>query len=109
MNGLVDPSAARIWVLLSAPGALSDFSQGSVRKRLFRDGPPIPIARWVEPTRYDIFEPDGVYVGQVEIPQWPDRACHARRHSVRPARGIRTTSRSSSASTWSGLIEVGGH
>ena len=38
-------------------------------ERVFCDGPPIPIARWVEPTRYDIFEPDGVYVGQVEIPR----------------------------------------
>ena len=27
-----------------------------------------PLIAWTEPTVYDVFEPDGTYVGQVSIP-----------------------------------------
>ena len=59
----------RIWVLLSSPATKVDPAQAAGARSEFRDGPAIPSARWVEPDVYDILEPDGRYVGQVQTPR----------------------------------------
>jgi hypothetical protein len=67
-RGLHVGEDGRIWVLLSAPSVLSEIPPDAVQRSELRNRSSVPIARWVEPTHYDIFEPNGVYVGQVEIP-----------------------------------------
>jgi hypothetical protein len=59
----------RIWVLLSSPALEIEHPPGAAQRTEFRDAPPIPVARWVEPEVYDILETDGAYVGQVEMPR----------------------------------------
>ena len=59
----------RIWVLLSSPATRIELPPDAGARGEFRDAPPGPLARWVEPDVYDILEPDGRYVGQVEMPR----------------------------------------
>ncbi len=59
----------RIWVLLSSPATKVDPDRGAEARGEFRDAPALPVARWVEPDIYDILEPDGRYVGQVQTPR----------------------------------------
>ncbi len=60
----------RIWVQLSTTATRVDLALGiqppprGPRSR----GPIVPVQRWVEPNVFDIFEPDGRYVGQAELP-----------------------------------------
>jgi hypothetical protein len=52
----------RLWVQVSTPSERFEPAQGV-------QGPSsIPALRWREPTVFDVFEPDGRYIGQVVIP-----------------------------------------
>jgi len=64
----------RIWVQLHQPAFRIDVEEEKGEPRPGRLSP----QRWVEPLVYDVFEPDGRYLGAVELP---------RNASVRYARG----------------------
>ena len=54
----------RLWVRLFAEAEKEEDSGGSTAQG--GDGP--PPRTWREPAVYDVFEPDGVYLGQVRLP-----------------------------------------
>jgi hypothetical protein len=62
----------RIWVLLSQPGARDSTadSEAGTGTRAFS------IPTWKEPVAFDVFEPDGRYLGEVQAPEgfqtWPE-------------------------------------
>ena len=62
----------RIWVLLSRAGVKDSAAEGIMRvgEQQFR------VSTWKEPSAFDVFEPDGRYLGMVEAPEgfqsWPE-------------------------------------
>jgi hypothetical protein len=68
-RGLHIGEDGRIWVLLSSPATRTEPPPEAGMRSEFRDAPAVPVARWVEPDVYDILEPDGRYVGQVQTPR----------------------------------------
>lgn len=69
-RGLTVGVDGRIWAMRSMPGerlALAE-ADGEPPSRQSR-----PVARWREPVAFDVFEPDGRYVGFLPLPpqQWP--------------------------------------
>lgn len=65
-RGLFVGRDGRIWVLLHQPGERIPDAQVA---ELDPDDPsPRPANRWREPTVFDVFEPDGTYLGQVHGP-----------------------------------------
>ena len=68
-RGLHAGEDGRIWVLLSSPATRVEPSSNARAPSEFRDAPGVPIAQWEEPDVYDILEPDGRYVGQVQAPR----------------------------------------
>lgn len=65
-QGLLVGKDGRIWVLLHTPGEpIPEEEVG----RPGDDGPnPRPARRWRERPAFDVFEPDGTYLGRVEAP-----------------------------------------
>jgi hypothetical protein len=60
----------RIWVQLSTPGVRAEGTEAADDISHARaDARPIPAPRWVEPSVWDILEPSGRYIGQVELPR----------------------------------------
>jgi hypothetical protein len=54
----------RIWASISTPSERYDPPQRTSRLT----GAPISIIGWREPTIYNVFDPDGTYLGQVAVP-----------------------------------------
>jgi hypothetical protein len=55
----------RVWVLLSQP-AVETMSEAEAQQQREPNGPP-PV-RFTEPVVFDVFEPDGTYLGRVDTP-----------------------------------------
>lgn len=56
----------RIWVVLSQPGEPT-MTEAEAREEEARSGR--PVVRFLEPTAFDVFEPDGRYLGLVRAPR----------------------------------------
>jgi hypothetical protein len=54
----------RIWVQRAEPGVREPADTTAKRE----PGAPPPVDSWAEPVRYDVFEPDGQYLGVVTPP-----------------------------------------
>lgn len=61
-RGLLVGQGGRVWVQLHRPGRRRPEPPSA------RPGRPVP-PRWVEPVVYDVFEPDGRYLGRLRAPQ----------------------------------------
>ncbi len=64
----------RIWVMVSTPG--EQIPDDEIIEPSDQGPNPRPATRWREPTAYDVFEPDGTYLGRVMAPTgispWPE-------------------------------------
>lgn len=56
----------RIWVLLHQPG--EPIPEGEITDGGGQGPNPRPATRWREPPAFDVFEPDGTYLGRVQAP-----------------------------------------
>ncbi|MGD8815853.1 MAG: 6-bladed beta-propeller [Acidobacteriota bacterium] len=61
-HGLLAGRDGRIWVLRHVQ---ADYREREPRK----PGDDAPLLRWFEPPTYDVFEPDGAFLGTVELPR----------------------------------------
>jgi hypothetical protein len=62
-RGIFAAEDGRIWVLLSRPGVRSAEAPDETAAGRFSE----PL--WSEPTVFDVFEPDGTYLGEVSAPE----------------------------------------
>ena len=62
----------RIWVLVSRPGVEDSTAETMAGTGSFR----YAVSIWQEPVAFDVFEPDGRYLGEVQAPEgfqkWPE-------------------------------------